>query len=234
MLARLDMDVGRAHLDGAGDELVGEADDRRAACEILQPLDIVLRVGGRRGAVGFDRPARDGVEPLMRRVDVGQSGDARLDALLGAQLDGADRHLVERIGHREGDRLRPVGERQHLGMAQEIAAQHLLQRGLLGKLGGVGDGDAEPLGQRLGHLALGDEAELREQRQEMLVAGAAQAQRPVEPGRGELAAGDERLADGEFDRGPCGENRRFLHDRATISHRPRQAKHEGAVPAITC
>ena len=185
VLARLDMDVRRAHLDGARDELVGEADDRRAARHVLEALDIALCVDGLRlRARRLLRCARRGIEPLVRRLDVAQGGDARLDALLRAQLDGADRHLVERIGHRQGHRLRPVGERQHLGMAQEIAAEQWFEQRLFGELGRIGDGDAEPQRQGLGHVALGDEAELGQQRQEMLV-----ARRRAAPARGRARPG---------------------------------------------
>ena len=133
---------------------------------------------------------------------------------LRPELDRADRHLVERIGHGQRHGVRPFGERQDFGVAQEIAAQLRLERRRLGKLGGGDDGEAEPLRQGLGHVALGHEPELRQERQEMLVAGAAQIERPVQSGRAELAAGDERLADGDFDRSARGENGSFLHDGA--------------------
>ena len=42
ILEGLDMDIGGAGLDGAGDELVDEADHRRLAGEVFQPLGVLL------------------------------------------------------------------------------------------------------------------------------------------------------------------------------------------------
>ena len=151
-------------------------------------------------------------EPLVRRLDVAQGGDERRDALPRAQLDGADRHLVERIGHGEGDALGLVRQRHDLGVAQEIGAQFLLEERQLGQLVGGRDGEAEPRRQRLGHVALRHQAELGEKRQEMVAPRAAQAQRPVEPGRAELAARHQRLADGNLDRLSLGKGGRIRHD----------------------
>src|SRR5262249_39623150 len=55
--------------------------------------------------------------------------------------------------------------------------------------------EAELKGERLGDFALGDQAERDEQRADLLVRFFLQAQRPIEPGRVELAALDQDLAE---------------------------------------
>ena len=142
VLARLDMDVGGAHLHRARDELVGKPDDRRAARQILEALDVVVRVVGcRRRRLGCaGGRARRRIKPLERRLDVGERGDARRHPLSRLQFDRADGHFVERIGHGEHERVRLVGERQHLGVAQEIRAQLPRADGTSGKSSGPASG----------------------------------------------------------------------------------------------
>ena len=48
VLERLDVDVRRARLDGAADQLVDEADHRRLARHVLQPLGVLAAVARRR------------------------------------------------------------------------------------------------------------------------------------------------------------------------------------------
>ena len=62
VLARLDVDVGGAHLDRAGDELVGESDHRRTARHVFQPFDVerCVRCAGRAlGSFAGVAPRRD-------------------------------------------------------------------------------------------------------------------------------------------------------------------------------
>ena len=61
ILERLDMDVGGMGLDGAGDQLVDEADHRRLARQVLQPLGILfgrLGVGDTSSNAAFAAPRR--------------------------------------------------------------------------------------------------------------------------------------------------------------------------------
>ena len=74
ILLRLDMDVGGAALDGAGDHVGDEADDGRLAGDVLQPLDVVgvAGVGGLRVAVEAGARLGQAIEAGEGRLEVGR------------------------------------------------------------------------------------------------------------------------------------------------------------------
>ena len=100
----LEVDVRGALLDGLGDDLVDEPDDRRVVGGLAQVDDlgravvllVVVEVGG--DDVVEARQARDEAE------DVLAARDRRADLLAGQQRDVVDGEDVGRVGHRDEQR----------------------------------------------------------------------------------------------------------------------------------
>ena len=135
------------------------------------------------------------VEPLERGLELGRDRDQRPHLASGDHLERADRVLVGRIGHRERELVFVLGQRQRARLAQEARRHALLEDRQFGIAGGLDQRQAELRGQRLGHVALRDDAERDQQRAELLARLLLQAQRAFEPGGVELAALDQDLAD---------------------------------------
>ena len=92
---RLDMNVGGHALDRLGDDLVDQADDRRFARHVLQPLGIILRRRGlRRFRVARPR-GRAGRELLQARW----GRRPRCAIQPSGERNGGAGEMVERIGH---------------------------------------------------------------------------------------------------------------------------------------
>ena len=99
----LEVDVGGALLDGLGDDLVDELDDRRVVGGLAQVDDLARARRprprrGRRDDVVQARQARD--EPAMSS----RLGDRGADLVAGHQRDVVDREDVRRVGHRDEQR----------------------------------------------------------------------------------------------------------------------------------
>ncbi len=123
---RLDVDVARPQLHGLFEKIVDRADDRRAARQVAQALDVVVRsseLGGRRRGVLFL------AEPLGERSgNVLERGDLDLDLAAQHDLGGPHRGHVGRIGHRELAAAIGGMERKYRGLAQEAAGEFSRQR----------------------------------------------------------------------------------------------------------
>ena len=95
-----EVDVGRALLDGLGDDPVDELDDRRVVGRLAQVDDLgcacllLLDEGGLHDVVEA-RQARD------ERGDVLARGDRRADLVAAHHRDVVDREHVRRVGHRD-------------------------------------------------------------------------------------------------------------------------------------
>ena len=200
VLERLDVDVGRSRIERIGDDVRDEADDRRLGREILQ----LLHVGVEREIVAAlldvahdlpDGGAVCAVQPLERRIELARNCDPRLHLAAGEHAKRADRVLVGRIGHREGDLVLVLVERQCARLAQEARRDALLENREFGIAGRVDEREAELERERLGDVALRGQPERDEQRAQLFAAVLLDAQRAIEPGRVELAALDQDLAD---------------------------------------
>ena len=133
VLERLDMDVGRLRLDRAGDDAVDQADHRRLAGEVLQPLGIVLerlarRLGVRRRGALADpdtagraphrarsapRPAARTGSPVAAAIAAGvnpSSGSATATSSRPSSLRHRQRPRVAQEARRQ-----PLGEQRLAG-----------------------------------------------------------------------------------------------------------------------
>ena len=127
VLERLDMDVGRAHLERVGDDEAHEPDHRRFGGEVLQLLDVGIEgelVDARLDVaddLALRRLAR-AVEALERGLELGRDRDHRLHRAPRHHLERADRVLVGGIGHRQRDLAVVLAQRQRARLAQETRA----------------------------------------------------------------------------------------------------------------
>ena len=125
---------------------------------------------------------------LERGLDVGRHADPGQHRLAGEQLHRADRVAVERVGHRDREAVLGLGERQDARLLEEVGAHPLAVQRQVGIVGLARERQLEQLGERLGDVALGDQAELRQQHVQALVVGLLDPLRAGEPGAVEPAA----------------------------------------------
>ncbi len=204
LLERLDVDVGGALLDRARDDAVDDAHDRRLGGEVAQALDVVLGAELALLARGLDDLADRAAaaeHALERGLDVGRHADPGQHRLAGEQLHRADRVAVERVGHRDREAVLGLGERQDARLLEEVGAHPLAVQRQVGIVGLARERQLEQLGERLGDVALGDQAELRQQHVEALVVGLLDPLRAGEPGAVEPAALAQPLAERPVDLG---------------------------------
>ena len=134
------------------------------------------------------------VEALERGLELAWNRDHRLDGAAGDHLERADGVRVGRVGHRERDLGVVLAQRQHARLAQEARRHPLLEDRKLRIARRVDERQRELRGERVGDVALGDDAERDEQRAQALVRLLLEAQRTLERRRIELAALDQDLA----------------------------------------
>ncbi len=158
-LRRLKMHVGSARRDGLAYEPADEADDRRLAGDVLQPLDILFARLGRCRAVASE-PRRLAVEPLEGRVDFAFRRDA--DAERDVQVEGerADGVGLKRARGRHNQCFSTALERQHAGALQKLRAHPLKFDRLLGEIVAARERKIEKGGLRLHQPCLADQPEL--------------------------------------------------------------------------
>ena len=200
VLERLDVDVGGARLERVGDEQVHEPDHRRLGREVLQ----LLHVGVERELVDARLDVADdlavrrlaaAVQTLERGFELGRDRDHRAHCAAGHHLEGVDRVRVGRVGHRERQLGLVLAHRQRARLAQEARRDALLEDRELGIAGRVDQRQRELRRQRLGDVALRDDAQRDQQRAELLAAVLLQAQRALEVRGVELAAFDQDFAE---------------------------------------
>ena len=128
------MDVGRADLERAFEDLVDGADDRRAARQVLQRLDrvgvdeLVGELGGGGVLLGVAALAAD---PLEQQVELLEGEDAELRHRTECQRDGLDRDLGAGVGHRQPQLVADM-EGQYEGLAQKLQREALVAQRHLG------------------------------------------------------------------------------------------------------
>ena len=149
-LARLDVDVGRAVLQGPGEQHLEEA---------LVGLLRVARPVLRRRGPGLDVGT---VRAVDRGEHVGPGRHHRLDLAPGQRTQVGDRSGVRRVGHGH-EQPAVLGAQRQRGEAAAHRLRH--QRDQLG-VDGVGaevdEAQADLLGERGDELALGEHAEVDE------------------------------------------------------------------------
>ena len=201
---RLEMDVGGMGFDRARDHLVDQADHRRLAGEVLEPLGILLGGLGvgddlvqHRLAVAFRRPARNkaGRVPLRARSAPRPRPRpaGRCAAATALRVNTSSGSTIASTAP-----LVALGDRQRVRLAQEFGPQPIDEQRLVGVVCRRHQRCRDQLRQRLGEPALADQAELRQHPVEpaaglggdaaralqgALVDGAAVDQRRAEPGQ---------------------------------------------------
>ena len=170
ILERLDVDVGRQGLDGAGDDAVHQADDRRFAGEILQPLGVFLqRFGGRR--VGVGRLVAVGIEPVERGIELHRQSDQQIDRHARSAADKAA-VVNGSSGSATATRRRPSSTPS--GRARVLRRKRAAMRpGITrfgGEVGGRGRRQTGQVGIGTGKVAFGHETELDQHLVETLAA----------------------------------------------------------------
>ena len=120
----------------AVDQLVDEADDRRLAGQVLQPLGVLAAAFA--VAEGIDdvaeRAAGAAIEPLLSLLDIRRNGNAARNRLSRRYRHRARGEVVERVGHRQHDRLPGFRHRQDPAVLQELEAERAVEKRLVGKL----------------------------------------------------------------------------------------------------
>ncbi|CAA9441152.1 MAG: hypothetical protein AVDCRST_MAG64-4167 [uncultured Phycisphaerae bacterium] len=159
VLERLDVDVGRPHLQPLRHDLVDELDDRRVlgsgrrvgrqvkVVVLLDDLDLVVVLGHPLDGVGPDAE-----DPFGRPVDLPGRRDGRPQLQPGRQPQLVERAGVEHLAGGDEDRVALVGQRQQL-LVQQDAGRELGQQ-LLRRLGPLQLRVRQPelLGQKPQHL----------------------------------------------------------------------------------
>ena len=197
VLERFDVDVGRAQLDRALDHQVHQPDHRRFRGQVAQVLDVVQIAALAFG--GFDdrahRAAALAVPALDQVVDLRAQSDQRTYVALHRQAHCVDDVGVLRIGHQHLDRGVAFGHRADVELLHELGGeQHAFGR----QLGHVLDADqrqTEHLGDGLGVVALGHQAQPRQQGQQAAAGLFLQAARATEIGVLEAAFRQQRVDD---------------------------------------
>ncbi len=142
------------------------------------------------------RAAAGAVEPLEGGLQLRQVGEARHDGLAAHHGERAQEEGIAGIGHRDHHALVGLAKGQRPRLAQETVRDLLLEDGKLRVFRRRGDGYPEPLGEGVGEVPPGDEAQAPEDHAELLAAALAllQPERALEVLRVELSPGDEDLA----------------------------------------
>ena len=159
ILARLDMDVGGLCLSGARDEIVHEPDDRRLARHVLKAANVILAgpLGGGRSRFAADLGATS-VQPLERSLDLAGRHHTLLDRASEQVADGVDRLPVERIGRRNHQGVALLGNRNDAVAHQEIELQVIGEKRYVRQVLGIGEGNAQELGQQPCHMCFRHQA----------------------------------------------------------------------------
>ena len=180
---RLDVNVARAQLVGFFEQIAHRADDRRAAREVAQALDIV--VGDLRRGIGRGR--RRGIllaEALVEDGgDVLERGDGDVDTVAQNNSSRAHGGGVARIG--DGEHGLPVraavGKDRHL--AQEAPRELLHQRLGREQIGQRNARDLEELRDLVGEVVRRKLGQLPQLLKRALVAGAVPSRSETSPAR---------------------------------------------------
>ena len=164
VLGRFDVDVGCARLDGSRDDLVDQADDRRFAGEVAQPLDIGIKhiEVCRHVVAGSIVRALTGlatVQSIERCFQLGRYCDRAPNRSPDQQRDCIFGKPVERVGHGHEQAVWCVGDWQQARFAQESEAQTILKQRPLGIFLGADERQLEDSGGRFGEVAFGNQAE---------------------------------------------------------------------------
>ena len=199
VLERLDVDVGRAHVEGVRDQQADQADDRRFRREVLQLLHV--GVEGEFVDARFDvadhlalRRLAGAVQALQRSFEFRGNGDHRPHGAPGHHRECADRVFVGRVRHRERHLGVVFAQRQRPRLVQEAGTDTLLEDRKLGIARRIDQRQRELRRQRLGDVTLRDHAERHQQRAQPFAGLLLQAQSPFKRRRIELATLDQNLA----------------------------------------
>ena len=214
LLERLDMDIAGALLDGLGDHGVDQADDRRLAGHVAQVLEIgggLFVIALARGdlALGLAVMLLQGVQDLRFGSQRGanfQSGER------AHRRDGLE---IQRIGHRQRQRGIGQGQGKDAALAQKALRETLDFGGRGRRLVHRHDGNAELVGKRRQHVALGDQAHIDQDLAELLAALLLQFEGALQIFRLDLVALDQNLAEPHRARA----SRREAGRRGGIGHR---------------
>ncbi len=206
ILERLDVDVGRAHVERVGDEEAHEPDDRSLGGQVLQLLHV--GVEGEFVDARFDitdqlalRGLAAAVQTLECRIEFGRDGDHGPHGAPGHHFERADRVRIRRVDHRKRDLGLVLAQRQRACLAQEARGNALFEDRKFGVASDVDQWQFELCRQGFGHVALRHDAQRDEQRAQLFTGFLLQAQRALERRHVELAALDQQFTDAFSGRG---------------------------------
>ena len=199
LLERLDVNVAGALLDGLGDHGVHQADDGRLARHVAQVFEVgagllVVALAGKVRCSRLAVVAVDGVEDFLL------GGERGADLQAGEGAHGGDGLEIQRIGHREREDVVRQGDGNGAALAQE-AVREAFDFGSGGRRAiHRHQRDAELIGERGQHVALGDEAHVDQDLAELVAALLLQFERALEILGLDLAALDQDLAQAQVAR----------------------------------
>ena len=189
------MDIGRTQFDRALDDQVDQADHRRFGSEVAQVFDI-LQVAAALAFRGFDdrahRAAALAVPALDQVVDLRTQGHRRTHLALGGQAQCIERVGVLRVGHQHVDRHVALAHGADSELLHELGCQgHAFGR-KLGRVLGAHQRQVQHRSGSFGVVALGHQAQPRQQREQVATGFLLQAARAGEVGILEPALGEKR------------------------------------------
>ena len=133
------MDIGSASLDGRRNQMIDETDDGSFACDILQPVDVIV-AGLACSRLRVVDDLADGrlafaMKPLKGRIKLVGKRDATDDGLADSKAHGFGRIVVARIDHCEHDPRRAIFDRQDMPLAQKFAGEAVFKNRCFGIIG---------------------------------------------------------------------------------------------------
>ena len=189
---RLDVDVGRARVDGARDDAVDEADDRRLAGAVPQPLQVMLAGidldDGLLAAVG---PRVLGIEGRDQTLEFRRRDDLETERMVDDEANGLHRHLIERVDHRQDQGVALDPQRHDAVLGDETRRQLVRKQTHVRRFVWPIEGHVQELRQARGEIPIGHDAELRQHLIEAIAGRFGDALRPLQRQRIERAAGQE-------------------------------------------
>ena len=147
---RFDMDVRGLGLHRPGEDLVDQADHRRLARHVLQPLGIVLACVAR-GVVGGRTRFLVRIQALQCGIQLDRYSDLQAHAHVDGGGNGRGDEAVERVGQRHHQRFAVDRDRQGARVAQEAGLQGVGEQRQVGR---IAIDVAQPAGQAWSHRPL--------------------------------------------------------------------------------
>ena len=162
ILARLNMDIGGLHVDGARDQVMGEPDDGCFARHVLQAAHVLIAGLPRRQTPGPAEGASAAVDLLDGALNDAGRHQSRLDGPAEQKPNRRDRIGIEWVGGGNDNGLALFGQGDQSVAGEEVELKVFGQEGNLRQVLGFCQRHAEEVGQQASHLDIGQQAEPRQ------------------------------------------------------------------------